>query len=39
MSTDFKLTPGAAYLHVLLAPQYEIRPEGVTEPGRGSAAC
>lgn len=31
MSTDFKLMPGAACLHVLLAPQYEIRPDGVTE--------
>ena len=31
MSTDFTLTPLAAYLHVALAPDYEIRPEGVTE--------
>jgi hypothetical protein len=31
MSTEFKLTPSAAYLHVALATDYEIRPEGVTE--------
>ena len=31
MSTDFQLAPAAAYLHVMLAPQYEIRPDGVTE--------
>ena len=31
MSTDFKLTPSAGYLHVALAPEYEIRPDGVTE--------
>ena len=31
MSTDFKLTPHADYVHVALAPGYEIRPEGLTE--------
>jgi hypothetical protein len=31
MSTDFKLTPHADYLHVQLAPDYEIRPEGTTQ--------
>ncbi len=31
MTTDFKLTPHADYLHVALAPGYEIRPQGVTE--------
>ena len=31
MSTDFKLTPHADYVHVALAPGYEIRPEGVTQ--------
>lgn len=30
MSTDFKLTPYADYLHVALAPGYEICPEGLT---------
>jgi len=27
MSTDFKLTPHPEYIHVELAPGYEIRPE------------
>lgn len=31
MTTDFKLTPHADYLHVALAPGYEIYPAGVTE--------
>jgi hypothetical protein len=31
MSTDFKLTPRADYLHVELAPGYEIKPEGTTQ--------
>ena len=31
MSTDFKLTPHADYVHVALAPGYEIRPGGLTE--------
>jgi hypothetical protein len=31
VSTDFKLTPHADYVHVALAPDYEIRPAGVTE--------
>ena len=31
MSTDFKLTPRAEYVHVELAPDYEIRPEGTTQ--------
>ena len=31
VSTDFKLTPHADYVHVVLAPGYEIRPEGVAE--------
>lgn len=31
MSTDFKLTPHADYLHVALAPGYEIDPGGVSE--------
>ncbi|HEU5177314.1 MAG TPA: hypothetical protein VFU24_07655 [Burkholderiales bacterium] len=31
MSTDFKLTPHADYVHVALAPDYEIRPDGVTQ--------
>jgi hypothetical protein len=31
MSTDFKLTPHADYIHVELAPGYEIRPAGTTE--------
>ena len=31
MTTDFKLTPHADYLHVALAPGYEIRPQGATE--------
>jgi hypothetical protein len=30
MSTDFKLTPHADYVHVELAPGYEIKPEGTT---------
>ena len=30
MSTDFRLTPHADYIHVELAPDYEIRPEGTT---------
>lgn len=30
MSTDFKLAPHADYVHVLLAPGYEIKPEGTT---------
>ena len=31
MTTDFKLTPHADYLHVALAPGYEIQPAGLTE--------
>jgi hypothetical protein len=31
MSTDFKLTPHADYIHVELAPDYEIRLEGTTQ--------
>ena len=31
VSTDFKLTPHADYVHVALAPGYEIRPAGLTE--------
>jgi hypothetical protein len=31
MTTDFKLTPHADYLHVALAPGYEIRPAGAAE--------
>lgn len=31
MSTEFKLTPRADYIHVELAPGYEIRPEGTTQ--------
>ena len=31
MSTDFKLTLHPDYIHVELAPGYEIRPEGTTE--------
>jgi hypothetical protein len=31
MSTDFKLTPHAGYIHVELAPGYEIKPEGTTQ--------
>jgi hypothetical protein len=31
MSTDFKLTPHPEYIHVELAPGYEIRPEGTTQ--------
>jgi hypothetical protein len=31
MSTDFKLTPHADYLHVELAPGYEIKPDGTTQ--------
>jgi hypothetical protein len=31
MSTDFKLTPHAEYVHLALAPGYEINPAGVTE--------
>ena len=31
MSTDFKLTPHPEYIHVQLAPGYEIRPEGTTQ--------
>lgn len=30
MSTDFKLTPHAEYVHVQLAPEYEITPGGAT---------
>jgi hypothetical protein len=30
VSTDFKLTPHANYVHVALAPGYELRMEGVT---------
>lgn len=30
MSTDFKLTPHADYVHVELAPGYEIKPDGTT---------
>ena len=31
MSTDFRLTPHADHVHVLLEPGYEINPPGVTE--------
>jgi hypothetical protein len=31
MTTEFKLTPHADFLHVALAPGYEIRPEGAAE--------
>lgn len=31
MSTDFKLTLHPDYIHVELAPRYEITPEGTTE--------
>jgi hypothetical protein len=31
MSTEFKLTPYADYLHVELAPDYEITPDGTTQ--------
>src|SRR5262245_56766277 len=31
MSTDFKLTPHADYVHVELAPGYEIKPDGTTQ--------
>jgi len=31
MSTDFRLTPHADYIHVELAPGYEIKPEGTTQ--------
>jgi hypothetical protein len=31
MTTDFTLTPHADYLHVALAPGYEIHPQGATE--------
>ncbi|HEV3008556.1 MAG TPA: hypothetical protein VGX52_05940 [Burkholderiales bacterium] len=31
MSTDFKLTPQAEYLHVGLAADYEIKPDGTTQ--------
>jgi hypothetical protein len=31
MTTDFKLTPHADYLHVALAPGYEIHSEGATQ--------
>jgi len=31
MSTDFKLTPHADYIHVELAPDYEIMPGGTTQ--------
>jgi hypothetical protein len=31
MSTDFKLTPHADYIHVELAPGYEIKPDGTTQ--------
>jgi hypothetical protein len=31
MTTDFNLTPQADYLHVALAPGYEIHLEGMTE--------
>ena len=31
MSTDFRLTPHADYVHVALEPGYEITPPGVTE--------
>jgi len=31
MSTDFKMTPYADYLHIELAPGYEITPGGMTE--------
>jgi hypothetical protein len=31
MTTDFKLTPHPDYLHVALAPGYEIRPESAAE--------
>jgi len=31
MSADFKLTPRPEYIHVELAPGYEIRPEGTTQ--------
>ena len=31
MTTDFTLTPHADYLHVALAPGYELRPQGATE--------
>ena len=31
MSTDFKLAPHADYLHVELAPDYEIKPDGTTQ--------
>jgi hypothetical protein len=31
MSTDFTLTPHAEYIHVELAPGYEITPDGTTQ--------
>lgn len=31
MSTDFKLTPHAEYIHVELAPDYEIKPDGTRQ--------
>jgi hypothetical protein len=31
MTTEFTLTPHADYLHVALAPGYEIHPQGATE--------
>jgi hypothetical protein len=31
MTTDFTLTPHADYLHVALAPGYELRAQGATE--------
>ena len=37
MSTDFKLTPHADYVHVALAPGYELRPDGLAELMRSLA--
>jgi hypothetical protein len=31
MSTEFKLTPHADYIHIELAPGYEIKPDGTTQ--------
>jgi hypothetical protein len=31
MSTEFRLTPHADYIHVELAPGYEIKPDGTTQ--------
>jgi len=31
MSTDFRLTPHADHIHVELAPDYEIKPDGTTQ--------